>query len=237
MSRHKQFLRKTSNSDIISSDDPLIKNTNNKGDSFLKSEQQKARSIARETITIHTGNQLIKAMNEVNIESNKTKPERKPSKLPLLKRDSTYIVSPSSNAIKNVTGHNHETAPNKLAPVVPKSEPNPKMIQNKFIPRKPMIRKNSEKTADVDSSIENNQPENVQMPKIKSLSSFKQQKRNEIKRLNEKSYFADNFEMPEVNMIGNKSIETIVDNARKSGHLNLSDFGLTESKLTCYFLI
>ena len=225
MNRPSHFLRKTSSSDSSPIEITLPKNSNQ------KFEQPKTRNIARETVTIHTGGQLRKAMDEINIEPPKQKADRKPSKLPLLKRDSTYIVNPNSITIKNVTNQNSEPPKSKLVQVMPKNEPAPK-ITNKAA-RKPLVRQTSEnKTADIDSSIENNQPEAVQMPKIKSLSSFKQQKRDEIKRFNEKSHFANNFEMPEVNMIGNKSLETIVDNARKSGQLNLSDYGLTESKLT-----
>ena len=72
-----------------------------------------------------------------------------------------------------------------------------------------------------------------------SLSAIKQQKRNEIKKLNESlgNDLADSLVLPvnsfktknPAEMLTNgKSIETIIDNARRSGQLNLSDQNLNE---------
>lgn len=71
-----------------------------------------------------------------------------------------------------------------------------------------------------------------------SLSAIKEQKRNEIKKLNESlnNDFADSLVIPThknpfgISAPNCKSLETIIENARKSGQLNLSDHNLNEGR-------
>ena len=146
----------------------------------FENKPKQKHSIARETVTIRSGglSQLTAAINQ-NLNDHL---ERKPviardspltrtpskSKLPVLKRGTTYIVEPKTN----------------------KSE----------------------------SSVENSKPNVTQTPNRK-LSVLKQPKGDEIKI----------GAMIKNNISSNsRSVETIIENARKSGQLNLSDQNLTE---------
>lgn len=71
------------------------------------------------------------------------------------------------------------------------------------------------------------EPAQINKQTPKNLSDFKLQKKMEIQN-KPKNNFGSNFALPDVNQANSKSIQTMIENGRKSGQLNLSNQNLDE---------
>ena len=129
------------------------------------------------------------------------------SKLPVLKRSGTYIVEAKST-------------PKKYTPIqIPAIEDPISLTPNKT----PMLKLSEAALSNQQSP---NKTSRVQNPRSTSLSMLKQQKRAEIsKNLNNS---AKKLNEPLEIISNNKSMETILKNARMTGALNLSNHDLDE---------
>ena len=203
----------------------------------------------------------IQPKNLATIKSTKNAPENtdkksipKPvtdSKSSLSKYSNLSKISPEDQIIteqKNTTIKKTEYKPIKTNTVV-EDNTKPAASSQQPLSKYPILTKastlkktegactdNKSEDQNMEAKKSTEEPLNKSKP---SLSAIKQQKRNEIKKLNESlgNDLADSLVLPvnsfktknPAEMLTNgKSIETIIDNARRSGQLNLSDQNLNE---------
>jgi hypothetical protein len=133
-----------------------------------------------------------------------------------LPRSTTYIVE-NPTITKSQANNNNKSI-----------RENTQMIKS-YLPKKTPPGSGSNEES-LNESLGNNSRKAV------SLAAFKQQKRSEIMKLGANKnkpgdvLGADHDDASDVILSNHKSIEFILKNARKTGQINLSNYGLTEGK-------